>query len=55
MYRIVSKRGQKHEMNYDKWTICRNFINMYDYVIEETCEARIAEQFDYPVRMNING
>ena len=51
-YRIVSNRGQKYEMDRDKWTTHHNFSNMYDYVIEEMCEASVAEKLDSPVWMN---
>ena len=33
-------------MDRDKWTTCRNFSNMYDHVIEEVCEASVAEKLD---------
>ena len=48
---IGSKRGQKYEMDRDNWTTFRNFSNMHDHVIEEMCDAGIAEKLDSPVRM----
>ena len=43
-HRIVSKRGQKYEMDRDNWTTFRNFSNMYDHVIEEMYDAGVAEK-----------
>ena len=54
-HRIVSKRGQKYEMDRDNWTTYRNFSNMYDHVIEEMCDAGVAEKLDSPVWMDRDG
>ena len=42
-------------MDRDKWTIYRNFLDMYDHVIEEICGAGITEELDFPVWMNRDG
>ena len=39
-------------MDRDKWTTYRNFLNMYDHVIEKICEASVVEKLDSPVWMN---
>ena len=54
-HRIVSKRGQKYEMDRDNWTTYRNFSNMSDNVIEEMCDAGVAEKLDSPVWMDRDG
>ena len=54
-HRIVSKRGQKYKMDRDNWTTFRNFLNMYDNVIEEMCDAGVVEKLDSPVWMNRDG
>ena len=51
-HHIDNKRGQKYEMDRDKWTTYRNFLNMYDHVIEKICEASVVEKLDSPVWMN---
>ena len=55
MHCIVSKRGHKCEMDRDNWTTYRNISKMYDCVIEEICDAGIAEKLDSPVWMNRDG
>ena len=57
VHRIVSKCGQKYEMDRDNWTTYRNFSNMYDHVIEEMCDAGVADKLNSPVwmdRENVN-
>lgn len=46
---IVSKYGQKYEIDHDKWTICRNFAIINDHVIEEICETGCVEKLDSPM------
>ena len=54
-HRIVSKRGQKYEMDRDNWTTYRNFSKMYNHVIEEMCNDGVAEKLDYQIWMNRDG
>ena len=49
MHRIISERGQKYDMGHDNLTIYHNCSNMYDHVIEETCNAGVVEKLDSPV------
>ena len=55
MHRIVSKRGQKYEMDRDNWITFHHFANMYDHVIEEMCDAGVARKLDSPLWMNRDG
>ncbi len=48
-HKIVSKRGQKYELNWQNWTTYSNFIHIYDHCIGEMVEAGIAVKLDKPV------
>ena len=43
VHRAVNKRGQKYEIDRDKWTTYPNSPNMCDHVIEEICEAGVTK------------
>ena len=36
---IVSKRGQKYELNRQNWTTYANFTNMYNHAIDDRCNG----------------
>ena len=42
--KIVSKRGQKYELDRDNWTTYSNFLQMYDQIYEEMEEAGVARK-----------
>ena len=50
--KIVSKRGQRYELNRQKWTTYANFVHMYSHCIEEMIEADVAVKLEEPVWMN---
>ena len=53
--KIVSKRGQKYELNRQNWTTYSNFVHMYDHCIQEMIEAGVAKELDKPVWMDRYG
>ena len=53
--KIVSKRGQKYELNRQNWTTYANFVHMYNSIIDEMVEAGVAERLDEPVWMDRDG
>ena len=53
--RIVSKRGQKYTLDRQKWTTYANFLDMYYHCINEMVDAGIAEKYDEPKWLNMNG
>ena len=53
--KIVSKRGQKYELNRQNWTTYANFVHMYNNVINEMVEAGVAERLDEAVWMDRDG
>jgi hypothetical protein len=46
---ICSKRGQKYELDRDKWTTYANFSQMYEHVYEYMEEAGVAVKLEAPV------
>ena len=40
------------KLDRDNWTSFRIFSNMYDYVIEEMCDAGVAEKLYSPIWIN---
>ena len=47
--KIVSKRGQKYELNRQNWTTYNNFVQIYNHIIEELVNAGVTERLDEPV------
>ena len=43
-HRIVSKRGQKYELNQQNWTTYSNFVKIYDQCIDQMVQAGVAKQ-----------
>lgn len=54
-HRIVSKRGQKHELDRQNWSACHDFSNMRDRCADEMIDAGIAELIPDPVHMSREG
>ena len=54
-HRIVSKRGQKYELDRQNWTMYANFVNMYDQCIDQMVRAGVARKRDQAVWMDKNG
>ena len=52
---IYSKRGQKYELDRNKWTTYTNFDQMYDHVYEAPEDANFAVKLDTPVAQDANG
>ena len=52
---IVSKRGQKYELNRQNWTTYANFSNMYNHAIDAMVDAGLAVKLREPVWMDRNG
>ena len=52
---IVSRRGQKYELDRHNWTTYKNFRNMYKHTYREMVEAGVAEQLPQPIWMDRNG
>ena len=53
--KIVSRRGQRYELNRQKWTTYSNFVHMYNHCINEMVDAGVAVKLDDPVWMNRAG
>ena len=53
--KIVSKRGQKYELNRQNWTTYSNFVNMYNHTMSEMVDAGVAKQLNKPVWMDRMG
>ena len=53
--KIVSKRGQKYELDRQNWTTYSNFCDMYDHCAQEMVSAGVAITLDEPVWMAKNG
>ena len=51
---ICSKRGQKYELDRDKWTTYANFVQMYDHVYEALEDMNLAEKLDTTIARNAN-
>lgn len=54
-HKLVSKRGQKYELNRQKWTTYCNFVDMYHHAIQEMVDAGVAKKLDEPVWMTRDG
>ena len=52
---MVSKRGQKYELNRQNWTTYENFANMYSHIIDEMVDAGVARELEEPVWMDKHG
>ena len=52
---ICSKKGQKYELDRDKWTTYANFSNMYIHIYDEMVEAGVATLLDEPEWQDMNG
>ena len=52
---ICSKRGQKYELDRDKWTTYANFRQMYSHNYLELVDAGLAMKLDTPVWMDEKG
>ena len=52
---ICSKRGQKYELDRDKWTTYCNFWQMYDHIYTELTDAGLAQKLSTPVWQDENG
>ena len=46
---ICSKRGQKYELDRDKWTTYCNFWQMYDHIYTELTDAGLAQKLSTPI------
>ena len=53
--KLVSRRGQKYELNRQNWTTYSNFANMYCHITHEMLEAGVAEPLPEPVWMDLDG
>ena len=53
--KLVSRRGQKYELNRQNWTTYANFVHMYDHTISEMIECGVAIKLDTPVWMDRQG
>ncbi len=53
--RIVHKRGQEYTFDRQKWTTFANFLDMYNHCINEMVDAGVAEKYDEPKWLNMNG
>ena len=53
--RIVSKCGQKYTLYRQKWTTYANFLDIYKHCITEMVDAGVAEKYDEPKWLNMNG
>ena len=54
-HRIVSKRGQKYELDRQNWTTYANFVNMYDQCIDQMVRVGVAKKRDKAVWMDKSG
>ena len=53
--KVISKRGQKYELNRQNWSTYANFVDMYKHTIIEMVEAGVARKLDEPTWMNRHG
>ena len=53
--KLVTKRGQKYELNRQNWTTYTNFVNMYSHVEQEMENMGLATKLDNPVWMDRYG
>ena len=54
-HKIVSKRGQKYELDRQNWTTYANFVDMYEQCIAQMVRAGVAKKRTTPVWMNRDG
>ena len=54
-HKIVSKRGQKYELDRQNWTTYANFAHMYNHCAIEMEQAGVARNVEDPVWMNREG
>ena len=54
-HRIVSKRGQKYELDRQNWTTYANFADMYKHCAVEMEHAGVAQRLEEPVWMTRDG
>ena len=54
-HRIVSRRGQKYELDRHNWTTYRNFRNIYEHTYLEMVEAGVAQRLPAPIWMDRHG
>ena len=54
-HKIISKRGQKYELDRQNWTTYANFVNMYDQCIEQMVRAGVAKKRIEPAWMDEKG
>ena len=54
-HRIVSKRGQKYELDRQNWTTYANFADMYNHCAIEMEHAGVAKRLDKPIWMTKDG
>jgi len=52
---IVSRKGQKYELNRSNWTTYKNFAQMYESIEEELIAAGVATLLDELVWISTNG
>lgn len=52
---ICSKRGQKYELDRDKWTTYSNFAQMYEHIYELMEDAGVAKRLEVPVWKDASG
>jgi len=53
--KLVSRRGQKYELNRQNWTTYANFVHMYDHTISEMIDSGVAVKLDTPEWMDRYG
>ena len=54
-HRIVSKRGQKYELDRQNWTTYANFADMYNHCALEMEHAGVAKRLEEPIWMTRDG
>ena len=54
-HQIVSKRGQKYELDRQNWTTYANFADMYNHCIDEMEHAGVAKKLHQPIWMTKEG
>ena len=53
--RIADKHGHKHTLDRQKWTTCAKFLDMYNHCMNEIVDTDVAEKYDEPKWLNMNG
>ena len=54
-HKIISKRGQKYELDRQNWTTYANFVDMYNQCIEQMVRAGVAKKRMEPAWMDEKG